>query len=151
MIEEAARRFGVEVETTAEDALLSALSRSKGLVIYYQARVSALPPDQLVYGSERVTRVRRGEGADQVVEDITVAKTSVNIWVRLLQQAEDRHFRIAAKIAELQIEARRVRLADEQAELFYSSLIKALGLFGISEDDERIPAFIPLVMGEIVG
>lgn len=150
---QAVTTFGLEVECTAEDALLSALARSKGLVLFYQARVRNLPPDQLVYGSERVTRRRRPnlEEGGEVIEDVTVAKSQVNVWVRLLQEAESHHLKVAAAVAGLGIEERRLRLAEEQGALFFDGMLRVLEAFGISPDDDRIPLVIPAVMGEIVG
>jgi hypothetical protein len=146
----AAQEFGVAVVTTAEDALLDALSRSLGLVLYYQARVKALQPEQLTQGTERITRTRKNPGGpDEVVEDVAVAKTAVNVYVRLLQEAELHHFRVAAKIAELQIEAGRVRLAREQGALMFELLARTLALVNIPVDDPRIVAGVPGIMGEL--
>lgn len=151
MTEDAARQFGIEVETTSEEALLGALTRSLGYVIFYRGRVQSLPPDQLTYGAERVTRTRRPnlDRPGEVIEDTTVAKTTPHIYLVLLKQAEEFHFRVAAKIAELQIEAHRVRLAEEQATMFYHGILRIIERLGISPDDERIPGIISDVMGEL--
>lgn len=152
MIEDAAQQFGVEVQTTAEEALLGALRRATGYVMYYRARVAELQRDAHVQGTERITREARPNpnGPGILIQDTTVAKTVTNEYLRLLAHWEAQQFRVAAKIAELQIEVGKVKLLQEQAELFYDRMIRTLELFGISRDDDRIPEIIPRVMGEIV-
>jgi hypothetical protein len=143
---DAAQRFGVPVETTATDALIKLLHDAAGDVAFYRARVAALPQDAMVYGSERITRRRNGE----VVEDTTVAKSRKNEWVAQLQDAQRHFLEVAATIAKLGIEVRRMELADEQMELFYSTFMRAVALLGVSDDD-RVADVLVQVMGEIVG
>jgi hypothetical protein len=148
--EDAALRFGVPVQTTASDALLHELCVSRGIVDFIRARLAALPQDEMTFGSERVTRRQRQPGGgERVIEDTSTVRSRPHVWWGLLDQAQRHHAQVAAEIARLGIEERRVQLAEAQAELFYSSLIRAFALLGVSDDD-RTADVILQVMGEVV-
>jgi hypothetical protein len=151
-LQEALTTFGLEVETTAEDALMGALMRAHGTVLFYRSRVRALTDDQMVYGTRRITRTVRPAGpngpagATQMIEDVTVAETTVNVWVRLLEGAEKHLLAVASQVAALDIEQRRVKIAEEQGAFIFEATARILAKMGISEDDPRLP----LVVGEVL-
>lgn len=150
MAEEAARQFGVAIETTAEEALLKALARAQGYVLFYRERVAALTEDQMVYATERITRVARPVpgGPGVMTEDVTVAKSQPNVWVKLLTEAEKHLLAVAGVVASLNIEKRRVAIAEEQGEMFYQAMeriVEKLGLAG----DPRLPVIVAEVINEL--
>lgn len=150
MAEEAALAFGLEVETTAEDALVRALARSYGVVLFYRAQVAKLQPDQMVQGATQITRTRKLPGGpDETVEEIVTAKTTVNVWVRLLAEAEKHHLEVARTIAGLGIEARRLQLAEAEGALWHELVIRTLARFGIPDDDPRLPVVVGEVIAEL--
>lgn len=150
MAEDAARTFGLEVETTAEDALLQALFRAVGTVMFYRSHVRKLTDDQMVYGTERITRTARAvpgtPGSAQTVEDVTVAKSVKNVWVILLAEAEAHLLKVAGTVATLNIEQRRVAMAEEQGAFFYRAMVLVLDRYGIRDDDPQLP----VIIGEVI-
>jgi hypothetical protein len=157
MAEEAYTRalteFGLEVETTAEDALLQALWRAHGTVLFYRARVRKLTDDQMVYGTRRITRTLRpapGQtGPTQTLEDVTVAESVTNVWVKLLADAEKHLVSIASAVASLNIEQRRVAMAEEQGAFIFQAMSLILTRMGVSEDDPRLPVIVGEVLAEL--
>lgn len=145
---EATRRFGTPIETTAEEALLRELHVTAGEVEFYRSQVARLPPDAMVYGTERATRRRRGD----VVEDETVVRSRPNVWVTLLHQAESHHLEVAATIARLGIEARAVEVSREQMLIVEAIISQALWrIAGIRGDDPRVQRELPEIIREIGG
>lgn len=158
MAEEAAARFGLEVQTTAEDALLGALWRAQGTVMFYRERVRALTDEKMVYGTEKVMRTQRPanrigdiKGTPFLVEDTQTVKTSVNIWVTLLEKAERHLLAVAGEIARQGIEARRVQIAKEQGAVFFTAMVKVMARLGVPDDDPRLPIVVGEVIAELTG
>jgi hypothetical protein len=160
LAEEAAARavemFGLEVMTTAQDALLGALGRAQGCVLFYQEKVRKLTAEQMVYGTEKVTRTQRPatqrgdvRGTPWVVEDTTVAKTVVSVWVSQLEKAEKHLFAVASEIARQGIESRRVDMAKEQGVVFFQAMVKVMAHYGVPDDDPNLPFVIGEVIAEL--
>lgn len=150
MAEEAAERFGVPVETTAQDALLDLLAFAQGKVDFYRAQVKRLTPDQMVGGTIRIQRTRKHPGQpDELVEDITTAQTTKNIWVVLLDEAEKHLLNVAGTIGSLGIEVERVKLAKEQGAMWHRLLLQVLEAYGIPADDPKLPGVVQRVIGEL--
>lgn len=151
-LEEAARTFGLEVETTAEDALMGALMRAHGTVLFYRSKVRGLTDDQMVYGTRRITRTVRpqsGPGGVTMLEDVTVAESVVNVWVKLLQEAEKHLLAVASSVASLNIEQRRVAMAEEQGAFIFEAMTRILTRFGVADDDPRLPVIVGEVLSEL--
>jgi len=156
MMNRALSEFGLEVETTAEDALLNCLYRAHGTVMFYRHQVRLLSKDQMVYGTESIKRTIRpiapalqAGGPTHTQEDTTIAKPIVNIWVRLLQDAEKHLLAVASKVAELNIEHRRVALAEEQGAFMFKLLQVVVRKLGMDPEDERLPTIIPEAIEEL--
>lgn len=151
--EAAVVQFGLEVEVSAEEALLGALWRAQGMVYYYRDRVAKLTDKEMVYGTERVTRTRRPnpDAPGVIIEDTTVAKTVTNVWVTKLEMAEKHLLAVSSKVAELNIEHRRVQLAREYGQMFFLAMGKVALRLGISEDDPRLPIAVGEVISELTG
>lgn len=160
MAEEAAARaveeFGLEVVTTVEDALMGCLARANGMCIFYRAKVRKLSAEQMVYGTEKVTRTQRPanrigdiKGTPFLVEDTQTVKTSVNIWVTQLEKAERHLFLVSAKVAELSIESRRVQIAKEEGQVIFEAMVELMKELGIPDDDPRLPDAVGRVVAAI--
>jgi hypothetical protein len=150
-VQRAVAEFGLEVETTAEDALLSALWRAQGLVNFYRDRVIEAGEDKMVYGTDRVTRTARpAPGAPgKVIEDVTVVKSQPSVWVRQLEGAERHLLAVGSAVASLNIEHRRVQIAKEQGALFVAAMARVLGEYGVPDDDPRLPVIVGRVVDEL--
>lgn len=145
--ERAIAEFGTEVETTAEDALLAALWRAHGTVLFFRDHVRKLTDEQMTYGTQRITRTVRPNGqGGTVVEDVTVARAAKNIWVQMLQEAERHLLAVGAAIATHHIEQRKVALAEEQGQLLYTAMGLILERYGIPNDDPELP----VIVGEVI-
>lgn len=149
-VQRAIEEFGLEVETTANDALMGALARAQGMVLFYRERVRRLPEDQMVYGRERITRTQKQStnlaAPGTVVEDTTTVRSVPNVWVKQLEGAERHLVAVASKVAELHIEERRVALAKEQGEMCYRAMSRVMAHYGIPEDDPDLP----VVLGQVI-
>lgn len=145
--------FGLEVEITAEDALLQALSRAHGTVLFYRERVRKLTDEQMVYGARRITRTMRpapGQtGPTVTLEDVTVMESTVSVWVKLLADAEKHLVAVASAVASLNIEQRRVAMAEQQGAWLFEVMGKILARFGVADDDPRLPAVVGEVLEEL--
>lgn len=139
---DACERFGIPIESSAEDALLYELSMARGQVVYFRARVGELTADQMTQGTERITRRQRG----QVIEDTIVAKSRKNVLVELLEAAQRHHHEVARTCAVLSIEHRRIAQAQEQGEFFYRAMILVLAAYNIPDDDPRLGT----IVGEVI-
>lgn len=155
-LRDATQEFGLEIETTAQDALLRALWRSYGQVMFYKARVSELGKDKMVQGVMSIRRTRKVPGGpDEVIEDVTTAQTVKNVWVVLLQEAEVHHLKVAATVASLNIEDRRVKLAEQQGAVFFEALAMSMALAQLTPDQQAavldsLPQSVAAITGEVI-
>ncbi len=146
---EAARKFGLRVDISAEQALLDELALSRGIVEFCREQAMKLAPAEMVYGTERVTLTQRpASGGSGMAEELTtVSKSQPHMWIVLLRDAERHHFAVAAEIARLGIEARRVELEREQVTVMRQVILAALYRFaGITEDDPRVAEELPAII-----
>lgn len=148
--EEAAVRFGIPVETSAENALQAALNAAEGLVMYYRARLQELPPDRLIGGVDQVRRViKHPGGPDEVIEETSTVRSRPHVLLDLLDRAEMRRVQIAKVMAELGIEARRAAFAKEQGALWNRMLLMVLARYDVADDDPDLPGIIAEVIAEL--
>lgn len=157
MTEDAAAKFGVPIESTAAEAMLDALYHANGAVAFYRARVEELSPEQMTFGHERITRSQRANpnGPGVVIEDVTIAKSTVNVWIRLHDAAEAHRLRISSTIATLKIEDRRVKVAEDLGTAFYEALLLTLRDRGMDPLEQAaiiqaLPAAVATITGEVL-
>jgi hypothetical protein len=158
MAEEAAARFGLRVETSAESALQDALELAEGRVRYYLAQVAALPPGQLTGGYTQITRRIKPDGqpgAGRLVEDVTVAKSEPHVLLRLLDAAEKHRVAVAKVMAELGIEKRRLDLAQVMGGQLFEAMQLALDRSGLTAEQREtfigaLPAAVASITGELL-
>ena len=152
--EEAARRFGVPVEISAEDALLEALAVAHGTVLFYRAQVQALTPDAMRQGATKVQRTQKQgqeRGRVDTSETVTTVEARKHMWVVLLQEAEAHELAVARTIAQLGIAEQQVRIGQAQGERLRKLLLSMLGDLGIAPDDPRLGVIIPRRYAELTG
>jgi hypothetical protein len=143
---DAAAQFGTPIETTPEEALMDALAHAAGQVAFYRARVAELTRDQMTYGAERITRTQRlPGGGQQTTEDVTVAKSRPHVWIVLLNEAQRHYAEVAKACAVLNIEQRRVAMAEEHGSFIYETLSRVLAHYGHRDDP-----LLPVVLGEVM-
>lgn len=158
MTEDAANQFGLAIETTAEDALLQALYHANGAVAFYRGRVMELTREQMTYGSDRITRVRRADPdapGGEVIEDTTIAKSQPHIWIVLLERAETHRLKVAATVAQLKIEDRRIKVAEKLGEQFYEALLLTMRQQNLNPGQQSaiiqgLPQAMAVVTGEVL-
>lgn len=153
MAEDAAQRFGLPLETTAEEALTDALNLAAGRVRFYLQACQELTTEQMTQGVERITRrVRQPGGPEQVTETVTVAKTTKNIWLILLDEAERHRVQVAEIMARLNIEDRQLQMSQAQGQQFYDLTLFALQRSGLTpQQQEQLKAALPGAIEAYIG
>jgi hypothetical protein len=153
-IEEAAERFGLVIDTTPEDALMDALAHAAGDVVFYRGRVAELNRDQMVYASERITRVERPSAqavGGRLIEDRTVLKSRPHVWLTLLNEAQRHLAEVAKTCAALNIAGRRLALDEEHGAFIADAVGRILLRFGVRADDPLLPLVVGEVLEELTG
>lgn len=157
LAEDAAEQFGVPLECSADEALLNELAISAGQVRFIRSRLAVLSPDQMTSGWERVTQRQRANpnGPGVVIEETTVAKSTPNVWWALLEVAQKYHAHVAATVAQLRIEDRRIKRAEELGTAFYEALLLTMQQAGLDPQQQAailqgIPAAVRTVTGEVI-
>lgn len=157
MAEDASQKFGVPIESTAAEAMLDSLYHANGAVAFYKARVEELTTDQMTFGHERITRSQRPNpnGPGVMIEDVTIAKTQENVWLRLLNAAETHRLKVSATIATLKIEDRRIKVAEDLGTAFYEALLLTLRNRGMdpleqAEIIQALPGAVATITGEVL-
>jgi len=143
LAEDAARRFGVEVETTADAALLRELAAVNGEVMFYRARVSELPREAMTFGVTRREYAHAGENPEAGDLNETEMHTRPNVWITLLHQTEKHLAELAATMIKLGIERRSVEVAESQGAALYKVVILVVGDLGVRPDDPRLAEILP--------
>jgi hypothetical protein len=123
--------YGRPVDTNPIDALLSELRWTFGHVIWLRDRVQALNPEVLVWGlTKRTAEASVGLEISEVlgidaVPTVEVQKTEaagVTVWVKLYLEERKHLVEVAATCARLNIDERKVRLAEQQGQLLVAGL-----------------------------
>jgi hypothetical protein len=137
-VEAAVVTYGLPIETTAEDALFDELYRSKGHVAWLQERLQEMAPEDLIWGvsSETVTDVRASEFKG--VDTRKVQSAAVHVWLDLYQRERKHYLDVAATIAKLNLEERRVRIDETKATVLTAVLRAVLRENGLSLQDEQV-------------
>jgi hypothetical protein len=150
--QEAAERFGLPVVTTPQQALMDLLYAKAGEVEFYRARVQELQTAQMTSGTERITRTRSPGPDGEVVEDRAVAKTTVNVWVRLLHDAERDLAAVARDLVGLGIAQQQVDLAKDQVRVMNAAILVALRRWeGMVPSELELAREMPAIIRAVAG
>lgn len=154
MAEEAVRKFGVPIRTTATQALQDELERSAGVVAYLTAKVQGLSEDAWLWNAEKITRrsTPPGGGGRGTQEDVNTIRTGVHPWVRLLSE-ERRHFAEVARVmCALDIDTRTVTVAEQVGQQVADVLRRSVLGAGLAPDDAaKVIALLPKELRAING
>lgn len=129
--------YGLPIETTAEDALFDELYRSKGHVVWLEEKireVGGADAEALVWGVKEERDIRSSEfpGTD------TIQAAVPNVWLELYRAERKHYLDVAAKIATLNLEERRVRIDETKATVLTAVLRAVLRENGLSLQDEAV-------------
>jgi hypothetical protein len=101
--------YGLPVETTPEQAILDEVHRTAGHVAWLLLKIRDLNADDLIWG---VTKVKEG-GDDRG----TTREAAVHVWLKLYRDERAHLAKVSADAIRVGIEARQVKLAEEQGSL----------------------------------
>jgi hypothetical protein len=138
----AAARWALPVEMGPGEGLLAEVHRTAGVIAWVEAqivRVTGETPDNLVRGTRSV---KRSEHSQNGTETVTEAGPGVHEWLQLWQK-ERRHFVEVCRVTlAAGIEAKRVRLAEEQAQSIVAVLRGVFADLGLSPAQQAMLATV---------
>lgn len=151
-------RLALPVKTTAADALRDELHRANGAVAWLGEQIAALTLEELTWGtSERRVKTNPGQGAQAGVPQVEVTQAArVHPLFTLYERERDRLVDVAATMERLGLEARMVRVSEQQG-IQLARVIKAV-LGDIrghlcpacqGEMTAQVPKVVPLRMREL--
>jgi hypothetical protein len=111
--EQAVQRLGVTVPIDPIRALLDELGRAHAAVLFCEAQLDGLQPDQLVAG----TRYMRRKSDGTTTETTTEVGPQLSVWVQLWHQERRALVTAAAEAVKAGAIDRQLALAEQQGEL----------------------------------
>jgi hypothetical protein len=106
--------YGLPVEVTPEQAILAEVHRTAGHVAWLEQQVRTLKPDELTWG---VTKIKTG-GEDRGETSEAVP----HVYLQLYQQERAHLAKVCADALRAGIEARQVKLAEDQGAMVAKAL-----------------------------
>lgn len=113
-LEYAVTRFAVRKDLSPEDALLDLVQYQAGVVDFWRQEVEKVPRDQLTWGV--LKRIDKTGGLWDELTETTGA--AVDLTYQLLREAQQDLSTYAQACIRAGIEDRKVRIAEQQGELF---------------------------------
>lgn len=114
-----AAKWGVPVDTTPTEAILSQVRIWAGLELFYRERAESLSDNDRIWG---VTRRKTG-GDDRG----TTYEARPHIWITMHESASINLVKFCAQAINAGIEERKVRLAEQQGALVADVIKRVLG------------------------
>lgn len=149
--ETAAREILGTIDPTAPrehpvETLLNLIQAKAAEVQWLRALVKEQTEEELVWG---VTQKRSGFGPEGIIDE-TTEKADINIWWKLLREAENQLAQWTAAAARAGVEERAVTLAEEQAMQLVTAINRILAQLQLTSDQQRMTStVIPAVLREI--
>lgn len=116
--------YGLPVDTTPEQAIISEIQRTAGAVAWLEERVRELSPDELVWGRESAKRVEDADDLDGLKDSHAghghgdlyevVMKAGASAWLTLYQKERKHLADLSIAAIRAGLEERRVRMAERQ-------------------------------------
>ena len=138
--QQAVRTLGLPVDISPTEALLEEVRWTAGHVAWLRSRVQELESGDLSWGTTKVKTGGDDEGTTQE------AKPSV--WYELYTRERAHLIKVCDAAIRAGVEARRVRLAEQQGDLLALAIRRILEAFGLS-GDPRVATVVPAVLREI--
>lgn len=135
-----AQLFGVPRDVDPITGMLETYHATMGMLDAIEAMCMQLLPAEVVWGVVKEKRIgeQGGEGDDNLTPVEREYAPGVHIWVKLLADWHDRAFSEAERILKLDLDSRRVELAQSHIAAMVSILLSSdLGLTG---DQRRVAA-----------
>lgn len=148
-MEKAVRTLGITDKYQDVDpgkALLEEISRTWAHVQWLSGKVSELEGDDLVWGK---TLHREGVGPEGPV-DVRDHKAAPSIWYDLYLREREHLARVSAAALKAGIEARKIRLAEEQGSMVAAVLRQILDALNLSPSQwEMVPTIVPNALRQL--
>lgn len=109
--------YGLPIETSPAEALLSEVHRTAGHVAWLAAKVAELEEHELTWGTTQIKTGGQDGGTTEAAEP--------HVWLKLYQEERKHLVRVCADAIRCGIEERRVKLAEAQGTLV-AGLIRSI-------------------------
>ncbi len=118
--EQAARRLGLLVDISPQQALIDEVQRSAGMVCFYQARI------------------------DQIADEMGIDALPAAPWLDLMDRERDRLVRASSAALKAGIDERTVRLAEQQGALVAACIKRILVRLNLTAaQNDLVPVVVP--------
>jgi len=128
--------YGSPVDIDPVEALLGEVHRTAGHVAWLQSRIEALTSDELIWGKTETVDKTATEypGTD------TTEQAVPHAWLKLYQQERSHLVSVCKTAIAAGIEARRVKLAEDQGSLMVEVIRGILGDLRLSVEQQALVA-----------
>lgn len=99
-------KFGIAVKVDPAEELLDLIAHTAGYVRFLRTRVDMIEHEDMVWGMSR----EKSGGEDFG----TTYEAKPNVWIQMLEHWTDRHARLLVEALKLNLDERRVKLAEAQ-------------------------------------
>ena len=153
IIEENARGILGRIDPAAPrehpvETLLNLIRSKNAEVQWLRARVQSFTEDELVWG---LTEHKTGVSVEGPV-DVETYKAEVNVWYRLLREAENQLANWITSALRSGVEERKVRLAESQGMAVAGVIRKVLDGLNLTPDQvAMVPTLVPNALRELTG
>jgi hypothetical protein len=126
--------FGERVDVDPAEELLDLICHTAGYVRFIRTRVNQLTVDAMTWGITKETDggvvVGTGPKAELVADTTTTRETKPNVWIQMLDHWTDKLARLIVEALKLNLDERRVRLAERQGDAMMRILDGVLAELG---------------------
>lgn len=122
--------YGLPIETSPAEALLSEVHRTAGHVAWLQAQVAELEEHDLTWGTTQIKTGGQDGGTTEAAEP--------HVLLRLYQAERTHLVRVCAEAIRCGIEERRVKLAEAQGALVAGVVRAILGDLNLSPEQQAL-------------
>lgn len=120
-------KFGVKVVVDPAEELLDLIAHTAGYVRFLRTRVDMLEHQDMGWG---VSREKHGGEDDGITYE-----AKPNVWIQMLEHWSDRHARLLVEALKLNLDERRVRVAEAQGNAIVRVLDGVLAELGHDPND----------------
>lgn len=145
--------MGVAIDVSPHEALLQCVRLTAGEVMYCNAEIAKLSPEDAVgHPLEIIEREGYEDGGRVTIEERREKVPMMNIWIRTRAAALDRLAKFAKMALDAGVDERRVRLAEGIATTLAPALKEFMDELGLTEDQrKRAPAILKRTIQAIEG
>lgn len=134
-----AQAFGVPRDVDPITGMLEMYHQTMGLLDFVEAMCMRLVPDEMVWGVIKEKRTGEGDGGEEGLTPVEREYApGVHIWIKLFETWHDRAFTEAERILKLDLDSRRVELAQSHVAAMVMILLSPD--LALSDDQRRAAA-----------